>query len=143
MPTSQGLNTGKDITLVLTGPLGLIQVSGITGFHASQITQGIDSKRLDGDNIYDELPMGWNVSFDYDRTDSSLDDYFAAKEDAYHSAGTTSTATIYQTIVETNGVTQYRFDGCALKFDDAGDWRGDQKVTQKVSGKAGRRVKVA
>jgi len=40
-------------------------------------------------------------------------------------------------------VSQFRFEGVVLKLDDAGNWKGDSTVKQKLSFMASRRIKVA
>ena len=139
----QGFNTGKDITLVIVTAVGVLQINGSTGFQAMQMTQRLDHKGLDGNNKYAEIPTGWEGSFDYDREDSVADDYFAQYEAAYYNGTDPGNATITQTITENNGgTTQYRFTGAALKFSDAGTWRGDQKVPIKINFTASNRQKV-
>jgi len=143
MPTANGFNTGKDVTLVISTPTGVLQIDGLTGFKAQQLTQALDSKLITGDNIYDEIPLGWSGTFNLERLDSTVDDYFAADENGYYSGvKPNSIVTITQSIQENVGVTIYRFTGVALKFEDAGEWRGDQKVMQSLSFKASRRLKV-
>jgi hypothetical protein len=143
MPTANGFNTGKDITLVISTPTGVLQIDGLTGFKAAQLTQPLDSKLITGDNIYDEIPLGWSGTFNLERLDSAVDDYFAADENGYFTGvKPNSIVTITQVIQENVGTTIYRFAGVALKFEDAGEWRGDQKVMQSISFKASRRLKV-
>ena len=140
----QGFNTGKDITLTLVGPLGVVNISGITGFQSEQMTQALDHKALDGTNKYAEIPTGWNGTFDLDRTDASVDSFFAQVEAIYYAGGDPGVVTIAEIITENgNYVSEWRYDGCALKFTDAGTWRGDQKVQQKIAFRATRRVQVA
>jgi len=138
----QGFNTGKDITLVIVTPTGTLQADGITGFQSMQMTQPLDHKGLDGTNLYAEIPTGWEGTFDIDRTDQAIDAYFAATEAAYYSGTDPGVATITETVTETNGISQYRYTGVALKFADAGTWRGDQKVSQRVTFRAARRQQV-
>ena len=143
MPTANGFNTGKDVTLVISTPTGVLQIDGLTGFKAQQLTQALDSKLITGDNIYDEIPLGWSGTFNLERLDSTVDDYFAADENGYYTGvKPNSIVTITQSIQENVGVTIYRFTGVALKFEDAGEWRGDQKVMQSLSFKSSRRLKV-
>ena len=143
MPTANGFNTGKDVTLVISTPTGVLQIDGLTGFKAAQLTQPLDSKLITGVNLYDEIPLGWSGTFNLERLDSTVDDYFAADESGYFTGvKPNSIVTITQTIQENSGNTQYRFTGVALKFEDAGEWRGDQKVMQTISFRASRRLKV-
>lgn len=144
MPTANGFNTGKDITLVIVTPTGTLTIAGLTGFHSSQMTSPLDSKLIDGRNIYDEIPTGWEGGFDLERLDSTLDDYFSLAEDGYYNGVISNgVPTITETITESNGrITQYSYQGVALKFADAGKWTGDAKVMQSVTFRCSRRPKV-
>ena len=138
----QGFNTGKDVTLVIVTPTGTLEISGITGFQSAQMTNPLDHKGINGNNIYAEIPTGWEGTFDLDRTDGSLDSYFAQAEAAYYNGNDPGVATITETITESSGISQFRYTGVALKFADAGTWRGDQKVSQRVSFRASLRQQV-
>lgn len=148
MPVNTGfgtLNIGKDVLLDITLPNNqVLQVSYITAFTAKQNTKELDSKGLDGINRLSSLPDTWSGDFSVDRANSNLDDYFAAVEAGYYSNnGVLNAVRITETISEANGViTQYRYDGVALSYTDAGNYAGDAYVKQKISWKASKRIKV-
>jgi hypothetical protein len=51
--------------------------------------------------------------------------------------------TITETITEASGsVTQWRYNGVALKYAEAGSWKGDAKVSQRISFRCTARVQV-
>jgi hypothetical protein len=94
--------------------------------------------------LFDELPAGWSGGFDLDRADSTLDDYFAARESDYYGGIASPTISITETISEVSGsISQFRYTGVALKFEDAGNKGADKTVGQKVSFKAARRIKIS
>ena len=139
----QGFSTGKDITLAVITTGGALTLGGITSFESRQMTTGLDFKGIDGTNKYAELPIGWEGSFDLDRSNSQADDFFAGYEATYYAGGDPGVATITETINEANGaITQYRYNGVALKYAEAGSWKGDAKVTQRISFRCTARVKV-
>lgn len=137
-------NVGKDVRLDLVDPVqGVVSFTLITGFTAKQLTKEQRISGLDGVVRPLILPDGWDGSFEIERSDSLVDDYFAAVEAAYYSGQSIQSATITETITEANGsVSQYRYTGVMLKFDGAGDWKGDNSVKRKVGFVAGRRLKV-
>jgi hypothetical protein len=93
--------------------------------------------------LFSELPAGWSGGFDLDRADSTLDDFFAQSESDYYGGVASPIISITETISEVNGAqSQYRYTGVALKFDDGGNKGADKVISQKVSFKAARRIKI-
>lgn len=146
MPVNTGfgvLNIGKDVVLDLIGPNGqTISVNITTGFTAKQDTKQLDSKGLDGINRVASIPDTWSGDFTIDRSGSSVDDFIAAIEAQYYNTGVLNNFRITQTTQEPSGISQFRFDGVALSLPDAGDWKGDAYVKQKISWKASKRLKI-
>ena len=147
MPVNTGfgtLNIGKDVSLDITLPdNSILRINITTSFTAKQNTKELDSKGLDGINRLASLPDTWSGEFSIDRGSSRLDDYFAAGEAGYYANGTLNAIRITQTITEGDGtITQYRYDGVALSYVDAGNWAGDAYVKQKLNWRASKRIKV-
>lgn len=136
----QSYNVGSDtkITILVNGnPLGA-QI--MTNFEAKQDTTQTKSTAIDGKTRARELPMGWNLDMEWDRGNSVIDDFFVTEEANRFNGLQPSDVTILETTTNPDGtVSRYRFEGCALKQDTAGDRKGDAKVTQKASAYASRR----
>jgi hypothetical protein len=142
MPAN-GYTIGRDVSLDIIGPNGPLRFGIRTGFSAKPEYNDIKVKRADGitDNAF--IPDGWTGSFDYERGNSTLDDYFAGVESDYYAGLNIKNVSITETIVENTGaVTQWRYTNVALKYDDAGSKSGDTTVKQKVSWAASRRLKI-
>lgn len=141
MPVN-GFSVGRDISLDIVGPSGPIRFSLITGFQSKQDITEQKVKGLDGITRHVRFPDGWSGSFDIERQDSTIDDYFSQLEDNYYAGLNETPLTITETITEVNGATtQYRYMNVLLKLDDAGHWEGDKTVKLKVSFVAARRTK--
>lgn len=144
MPVTNGFTVGRDVYVDLTlstGPLRLPATT--TGFDAMQETKEVTSHGLDGVNRFAELPAGWKGTIDMDRSDSTIDDYFAQAEADYYLGKIVQPATITETISEANGsVSQYRYIGVVFKFKEAGKKKGDDKVAQSIAWSASKRLKV-
>lgn len=141
MPAN-GFNIGKDVRVDITSGGAPLRPTIVTAFQSRQETKSVQSDGLSGDCLYDELPCGWSGSFEYDRADSVLDDYFAQREANYYAGAVAPGVTITETIQEVNGsISQYRYTGVALKFD-AGEKKAESPVKQKLEFKASKRVKV-
>ena len=137
-------STGRDVTLTVVTPSGPISFNLITAFHSSPVTGQVKVKGIDGITRHALFPDGWTGGFDIERSDSTVDDYFAQLEDNYYQGQNIGSSTITETITEPNGaVTQYRYLQVLLQLDDAGSWMGDQTVKQKISFMASRRKKIA
>lgn len=142
MPVS-GFTIGRDIAIIINMPQGPQRFSNLTGFTRQQISTGIESKGLDGVDRFGEIPSGWQGTIEIDRANGNLDRAFAYLENLYYSGQNVPTSTISETTTEPNGsISQFRYDGVAFKFDNAGDAKGDAKVSQTFSWKASRRRQV-
>lgn len=143
MPVNN-FSVGKDVSLDIIGPNGPIRFNLITNFDAKQDTSEVKVKGLDGITRPVVFYDGWSGTFSLERQDSSMDDYFAQLEAQYYAGVNQVSLTIMETITEVSGaVSQYRYTGVILKYDDAGSWSGDKTVSQKFSFMASRRLKVA
>jgi hypothetical protein len=139
-----GFSVGRDITLDVNGPTGPIRLNLITGFTRKQDTTDVRVKGLDGSTRHLVFYDGWSGSFDLERQDSVVDDLFSQLESDYYSGLNTPGMTITETITEVDGsVSQYRYTDVVLRLDDAGDWRGENSVKQRIGFMARRRFKVA
>jgi hypothetical protein len=131
-----GLTTfsiGRDTQLVVMGPSGRIDISHVTGFESRQLTSPVRVSRLDGTQLGAELPKGWEGSFDVERGTSVLDDFISSIEQDFYNGVGTQTGTMYQYVTETDSsVSTYQFDGVVFKLANAGAWKGDASVKQKL-----------
>lgn len=135
-----GYSIGRDITLNVVTSAGQLAINKITGFNTKQETSKTKIKRLDG--ITDSLRFfdGWSGTFDVERSDSIVEDYFIQLEANYYAGINEQPATILETITNPDGSTsQYRYERVILTLDDAGDWKGDATVKIKVSFEASRK----
>ncbi|MFN3886139.1 MAG: hypothetical protein ACK4MG_04200 [Aquabacterium sp.] len=139
-----GFTVGRDVSLSVVTANGPLRLTLITGFSAKPNTAETRVKGLDGVTRYLRFPDGWSGSFDVERQDSTVDDYFAQLEANYYAGINEQPATITETITEPNGsVTQWRYTGVLLKLEDAGTFQGDQTVKQRLSWVAARKIKLA
>jgi hypothetical protein len=138
-----GFSVGRDVTLNVITPNGPLNVALVTKFTSKPLIVDQKIKGLDGITRHVRFPDGWEGSFEADRLDSTLDDYWANLEANYYAGISELPCTITETITEVSGaITQYRFVGVFLKLEDAGDWEGDKTVKQKLSFVAQSRLKV-
>lgn len=138
-----GFSVGRDIALTLIGPTGPINLSLITSFKSKPDITDQKIKGLDGITRHVRFPDGWSGTFQIERQDSTLDDYYAQLEANYYAGMNETSVTLTETITEVDGsVSQYQYTGVLLKLDDAGEWKGDATVKQSVSFVAQRRFKV-
>jgi len=124
---------GRDCQLVVIGPAGRIDLSFVSAFESRQLTQSIRLDRLDGVPMGAELPKGWEGSFELERGSPNADDFVSAMESGFFSNGLIGTGTLYQYIQETDGSTStYQYSGVVFKLANAGLWRGDASVKQRL-----------
>ena len=134
---------GRDCQLVVLGPFGRVDLTYVTGFESRQLTQSVRLDRLDGVPMGAELPKGWEGSFDVERGTSAVDDFIAAAEQVFFAQGNLHAGTVYQYVAEVDGSTStYQYSGVVFKLVNAGTWRGDAAVKQKLEFFATQRVRV-
>ena len=139
-----GQSLGKDVRIVLVTATGTLNIpaAAITKFTA--MPQTADEKRvgLDGEARHNITHSGWKIDIELDRFDSTLDDFWAAAEDAYYNGQNLPWGYIQETIQEPNGGTsQYRYEKVAYKVTDIGAREGDKVVKMKLEALASRRKK--
>lgn len=139
-----GFSVGRDLTITIVSPDGVMDFSLITKFNAKQGIVDEKIKGLDGVTRHLRFPDGWSGDIDLHRQNDFLDAYFARWEQNYYDGVDELPCTIMETIAETDGsISQYRYEGVLFKFDDSGDFEGAKSVKQKVSWLASRRLKVS
>jgi hypothetical protein len=136
-------SVGRDTQLVVIGPTGRVDLTHVTSFESRQITHSVRVDRLDGTRMGTELPKGWEGSFEIERGSSTVDDFIAASEQQYFNGSTVSPGTMYQYVTETDGSTStFQFDNVAFRLVNAGIWKGDSSVKQKLEFFAVRRRRI-
>lgn len=139
-----GYSVGRDISLNVTTANGPLTINKITGFSTKQEATKSKVKRLDGTTETLRFFDGWSGSFDIERSDSIVEDYFIKLEASYFAGTNEVPGTILETITNPDGSTsQYRYENVILTLDNAGDWKGDASIKIKVSFEASRKKTVA
>jgi len=141
--SSNIFSVGRDCQLVVMGPFGRVDLSHVTGFEAHQLTRPIRIDRIDGVQLAAELPKGWDGFFDLERGSPAAEDFIAKVEAAYFAGTAVQSGTLYQYVQESDGSTStYQFEGVVFKLSQAGAWRGDASVKQKLEFFAAKRKRV-
>lgn len=140
-----GQSLGKDCRIVLVLPNGgtlNIPSAAITKFKPTPQVTDEKRKGLDGEARHNVIHDGWKVDIELDRFDSTVDDFWAAAEDAYYTGVNLGWGYMQETIQEPNGGTsQYRYEKVAYKVTDLGDREGDKVIKMKMEALASRRRK--
>ena len=143
MPANN-FSIGRDVAIDVIGSNGPLRLSQITGFDSKATTIELKVKPLSGPPIFAMIPDGHTGSFDIERVDATIDKYFAQLENNFYSGLNQTSITMTETITEPNGaISQFRYTGVQLKYDDAGSWKQDASVKQKLSFVASRKYQVA
>lgn len=115
-----GFSVSRDLSVTISTSDGTLSPTLITNFQSKQDTTEKKVKGIDGRVRNVVFPDGWSGSFDFDRQDSSLDDFFAGLEANYFAGADIGTGTVTQTIANPDGsVSQYQYTGVSLKYDDS------------------------
>lgn len=136
-------SVGKDISFSVVTPRGTLTLNGKTDYSIKPMFTEVKHKGLDGITSHGVIPDGWQIDMRFDRTDPNVDNYFAQAEADYFAGVNQKGGTILETTIETDGsLTQFRYTNVILKYDNAGDWKGDSLIPISVSAMASRRIKV-
>ena len=136
-------SVGRDTQLVVVGPSGTIDLAHVTSFESRQVTQSVRVNRLDGSQMGMELPKGWEGSFELERGDLVVEDFIAGTEQSYYDGSISATSTMYQYVSEVDGSTStYQYDSVVFRLTNAGLWKGDAAVKQKLEFFGSRRRRI-
>lgn len=138
-----GFTVGRDLTLVINAPEGVLRITLQTEFDAKPTVTDAKVIGLDGIVRHVIFHAGWQGNVSVERQDATLDNYWAQLEDDYYNGLVQGACTISETITEPDGsVSQFRYEGVVLKLTDKGNFKGDSTVKQKLDFLASRRKKV-
>lgn len=140
-----GYNTGRDFVLDITKPDGsILRLKALTGYTVEQMIREDNVEKLDGTVDFIKLPKGWGGTVEFERTDDTVDAFFAQMEADYYAGKNTPVATFTETISNPDGsVSQYRFTNVALQYSEPGARGGAQHtIKQKIKWNASRRNKI-
>lgn len=130
-------NIGRDARLVVVTDDGAELRLNATMFTSQQATTQVQSQPLNDYMTTVDLPQMWTFSFAIDRDDRAIDDYFAQREARFFAGGRIGTGTVYAYIQETNGSTSaWEYGRATLRYTGAGQFQGDEKVSQTIEGTA-------
>ena len=139
-----GYNTGKDVAIDINTPNGPIRLSKIMSFDSKPKVTNQEITPLNGQTDELMIPKGWTGTFEAERVDSTLDDWWSQFESDYYNGVNQNPATITETIQEVGGgQTVWRYTNVILKLEDAGKKEGDKTIRQSMSFTARRRQKVS
>jgi len=144
MPVNNfSLGHDVQVTIYDASTQSIVQFPAQTGWQANPIYKNLKSGPLNGPPIFAEVPDGWRGSFDFDRTNNSIDIYFANFEAAYYNGGNPLDGSITETIQEADGTTtQFVYEGVSMRLANSGQWRASEKVTQRIDWSASQRKQV-
>lgn len=131
------------VTIYDSTSQSIVQFPAQTGWQATPIFKSLKSGPLNGAPIFAEVPDGWRGSFNFDRTNNSIDIYFANFEKTYYNGGNPLDGSITETIEEADGsTTQFVYVGVSMRLASPGSWRASEKVSQRIDWSASTRKQV-
>jgi hypothetical protein len=134
-------NTGRDGSIVLRGPYGRVNIPLVTSFDSKAEYAQISSEPLTGQTLSAALPKGWSGSIGMDRGSADVDRLFAQMEAAWLNNGAYVASDLFHAITESNGsTTTFHYTSVSLTLEEAGSFKGDAIVSQKIGFRANSRV---
>jgi hypothetical protein len=131
---------GSQIT-IFDSVAGQVTFSGKVGFDSRARTKKLEHESINGTTHFRNVPNGHEGTFEFDRMDSSIEAYFAQLEANFFAGLPPPVVVITQTINESDGnVTQFQYIGGQLDLEDAGKWRGLDKVSPRVAWRASKKI---
>lgn len=138
-----GYSLGRDVAVDINTPTGTLRIPKVTKFTSKPNISTNKITALNGITDTLQSPVGWDGTFDAERMDSTLDDFWAQWEDNYFNGIDQQAGSITETITESNGsVSVYRYETVSFHLTNPGDKEGDKTIKQSLSFTANRRKKV-
>ncbi|MCB8881706.1 hypothetical protein ACELLULO517_15770 [Acidisoma cellulosilytica] len=133
MASSTKFSIGKDISAVVVGPYGTIDLGNVIDFQSKPKYKATTSAVLDGPEIRISEPNGHDCTITIDRTKRNIDDLVAQIEAAYWAGGGFITlGSAYKYVTERDGTqSAWSFTDCDFQFD-LGQWKSEQTVALKI-----------
>ena len=140
-----GMTIARDVSWVINTAQGQLTISAdfITNFEAKPDAKV--GKNLGVSGIITPYPVheGHSIEMEITRTNDLLETYWALSEAAFYAGVDVPGGTIYETITEVDGsVSQHVYTNVQLKVDTFGMKKGNELVSQKLSGFATRFEKI-
>jgi hypothetical protein len=134
MASKTRFNLGKNVSVVITGPFGEIDLGNVIDFTNKPKYKEATSDVLDGPEIRWSEPNGHDCVLTLDRTGRNIDDLVAAIEAAYWTAnGGITLGTASRFVSELDGSTSnHMFTGCDFQFD-LGQFKSMSTIPIKIS----------
>lgn len=138
------LNTGRDVTLNVITPQGVLSMDITTSFDAKPKYDKRESRPMNGSPIFAPIWAGWDGTFELDRQDPDVDAFFAAQEAGWFGGLGIQPGTIQETIVNaTDGsVSVFQYQGVMMTFDQPGKKQADDLIKMTVGFQASQRVQL-
>lgn len=139
-----GFSVGRDVSLDIIDTSGNPLDFGLmTSFKHKKDQVDVKVKPIGGGTIHITIPDGYSGSFTYERRNGNADDYFCRMDDNYYAGRDQPTITFTETVQEPDGsISQYRYIGVVLSYQDAGEWKGDATVKQVINWFASKKIKI-
>ncbi|PHK92919.1 hypothetical protein CR162_21350 [Pseudoroseomonas rhizosphaerae] len=130
----QPFDLGRQCRAVLVGPDGaVIQLETVTGFDARQVVQKVRTNPLNGPPQEQQIPSGWEGSFEMSRQGRAADDLFSGMEARFWAGTPIPYCTLFQYVTERDGsISAYRYSNVSISLADAGSYRATEAVTQRI-----------
>lgn len=141
---SNTFNVGKDVTVIYMGAFGRVEFSHVVSWESKPVIKTVKVDPLNSPPIARDLPGGWDFTFSIERNGPAADSLQALKETAYWNGITIPAETMYAYISEPDGSQSvWQYNNCTSHLADAGTWKQESAVQQKVNGFSSQRVQVS
>lgn len=145
MAIVNSFNLGHDIAVDSIDPVtgALINWPPPTAFSRRSNSKMLMSEPITQQPIRRVVEGGWSGTLDFDRSDNTIDTFFARNEALYWAGADILGGSITETIKELDGsVSQYQYTNVQFQFSNPGAWKAQDKVTMQVSWAASQRVQI-
>lgn len=136
MPVA-GFNVGKETNLEVVHPtLGPIPLGLVQSFESRPVTQMLKSIPITngGKSISRVVYTGWEGNFEMDRANGVLDTLFAVLEETYYGGGPETYFLLSEIIRNPDGtIEEYRYINVVVQPETHGQWKAEDKVTQRFN----------
>lgn len=140
-----GKSVGRDLSFTITTLNGVLAITPdlVGSYTTDPNTEWKTWLPITGIEENAVLPMSWGGTIDLVRKGPIIDQFWALFEAAYYSGVSVQPSVMIETIQEPDGsTTQWSYINTLFRLTKAGDWKGNEFVSQVLEWKASRRLEI-
>lgn len=140
-----GVNVGRDVTLSVVQPSGgTLSIDITTSFDSRARYDRRRTRPLNSAPISVPIPDGWEGTFEIERINSTVEQFFALIESGYFNGQGIASGSISETILNASdgSTSTFQYTKVMFMLEDAGRKQADDVIKIRIAWEASRRTQL-